>query len=112
MFLVIVTSEIIYADFWNCIFFRILWWIESKKKKQDLFEIEIFCNIANVFTVTFDNFNASLLNKIIYSKNKTKKLTNPQFWMVVYIYYVILDDIFLFSSYLFICQFEEHGHCS
>ncbi len=26
---------------------------------------EIFCNIINVFTVTFDQFNASLLNKII-----------------------------------------------
>ncbi len=26
---------------------------------------EIFCNIINVFTVTFDQFNASLLNKMI-----------------------------------------------
>jgi len=25
-------------------------------------EIEIFCNIINVFTVTFDIFNASLIN--------------------------------------------------
>ncbi len=25
-----------------------------------LFEIEIFCNITNVFAVTFDQFNASL----------------------------------------------------
>uniref|UniRef100_A0A671QWR2 Protein RIC1 homolog n=1 Tax=Sinocyclocheilus anshuiensis TaxID=1608454 RepID=A0A671QWR2_9TELE len=30
-----------------------------------LFEIEIFCNIINDFTVTFDQFNASLLNKTI-----------------------------------------------
>ncbi len=31
-----------------------------------LFEIEIFCNIINVFTVTFDQFNASFQ---IYDSN-------------------------------------------
>ncbi len=46
-------------------FFRILWWIESSEE-QHLFEIEIFCNIIIVFTVTFDQFNASLPNKSIY----------------------------------------------
>ncbi len=40
----------------------IIWWIESSKE-QHLFEIEIFCNVINVFTITFDQFNASLLNK-------------------------------------------------
>ncbi len=55
------------------------------------FEIEIFCDIVNVFTVTFDlithlhnhtfKFNASLLNKII---NFLKTLLTPSFWMVVY----------------------------
>ncbi len=30
---------------------------------MQLFEIEIFCNIINVFTVTFYQFNASLLNE-------------------------------------------------
>ncbi len=34
-------------------------------KEQYLFEIYIFCDIINVFTVTFDQFNASLLNKNI-----------------------------------------------
>ncbi len=29
------------------------------------FKIEIFWNIVNVFTVTFDQFNASLMNKSI-----------------------------------------------
>ncbi len=33
--------------------------------EQHLFEIEIFSNIINVFTVTFDHFNASWLNKSI-----------------------------------------------
>ncbi len=42
--------------------FRNLWWIESSNE-QHLFEIEIFCNIINVFTVTFD---ASWLNKTIH----------------------------------------------
>ncbi len=47
---------------WCILFFRIHRWIESSKE-QHLFEIEIFCNIINVFTVTFDQFNASLINK-------------------------------------------------
>ncbi len=49
---------------WYIEFLRIIWWIESSKE-QHLFEIEIFCNIISVFTVTFDQFNASLLNKSI-----------------------------------------------
>ncbi len=39
----------------------------SKNRKfnlESLFEIEIFCTILNVFTVIFDQFNASLLNLI------------------------------------------------
>ncbi len=50
---------------WCILFFRILWWIESSKE-QHLFGLEIFCNIINVFTATFDQFNASLLNKSIH----------------------------------------------
>ncbi len=42
-------------------------YIESKK--QHLFEIKIFCNI--VCTVTFDQFNASLLNKNVNSLKKS-----------------------------------------
>ncbi len=37
--------------------------IESLKKY--LLEIDIFCKIVNVFTVTFDPFNVSLVNKSI-----------------------------------------------
>ncbi len=47
---------------WYILFFRIHRWIESSKE-QHLFEIEIFCYIINVSTVTFDQFNASLMNK-------------------------------------------------
>jgi len=35
----------------------------NKKKEQHLIEIEIFCNIINVFAVTF---HASLLSKMIH----------------------------------------------
>ncbi len=35
------------------------------KCKKHLFETEIFCNIINIFTVTFYKLNASLLNKNI-----------------------------------------------
>ncbi len=63
---------------WNLSYlFRIFWWIESSKE-QHLFEIEIFCGI-NVCTVTFDQFNASLLNKSINNNNnKNKNPTDPQ----------------------------------
>ncbi len=38
---------------------------------QDLFEINIYIfNIINVLTVTFDSFNASLLNKRRHFLNK------------------------------------------
>lgn len=42
-------------------------WIE-----HDLLAIEIFCNIIYVLTTNFDEFNASLLNKIInfFQKNQ------------------------------------------
>jgi len=42
-------------------FFMILWEIETSEE-QHLFENEIFSNITNVFIVTYDQFNASLLN--------------------------------------------------
>ncbi len=38
---------------------------KNNNKKQHLFKIEIFCNIIDVFTVNFDQCNASLLNKTI-----------------------------------------------
>ncbi len=43
-------------------FFRIFWRTESSKEQQYI-EIEIFCNIINVFTV-IDQAIASLLNKM------------------------------------------------
>ncbi len=63
---------------YNILFFRILWWIESSKE-QHLFEKEIFCNIIiNGFTVTFDQFNASLLNKLINFQRAKKILLTPK----------------------------------
>ncbi len=37
-------------------------------KEHHLIEIEIFCNIVNVFTVSFYKFNENLLNKSIQFK--------------------------------------------
>ncbi len=44
----------------------------------------IFCNIINVFTVMFDQFNASLLTKIIFVSEKEKTLLTPNFRIVCY----------------------------
>ncbi len=43
--------------------FCILWWIDSLKE-HNLFKI-FYCNIINYFYVTFDQFDAFLLNKSI-----------------------------------------------
>ncbi len=51
--------------------FRICW--NVLKTFFFFLNIEIFCNIINVFTVTFDQFDAPLLNK---NTNKTKQKTN------------------------------------
>ncbi len=59
-------------------FFRILWWLEGSKE-QHLFELEIICNIINIFTLTFDKPNASLLNKSInFFQKKKQKRTDPK----------------------------------
>ncbi len=39
--------------------------MNRKFKKLHLFEVEIFCNIIDVFTLTFFQMNASLLNESI-----------------------------------------------
>ncbi len=44
--------------------------------KVHLFEIQMFCNIINVFKVTFENFNVSLLNKSINFFKKILLITN------------------------------------
>ncbi len=52
--------------------------MNKSSKEQHLFETEIFCNIINVFTVIFDQFNASMLNKNInfFKKNYPKHLNS------------------------------------
>ncbi len=53
--------------------FKILWWTK-RTNELHLLEIEIFCNIINVFTFTFNQFDASLLK----NKQKKKKTYCPQ----------------------------------
>ncbi len=56
-FLIINELLHIFVDAWH-----LLWYLESLKE-QHLCEIEIFCNIINVFTIISDQFKASFLNK-------------------------------------------------
>lgn len=46
--------------FWKPLYL-ILWWIESQKEPH-LFEMEIFCIFGNIFTLSLDYLNMSLLN--------------------------------------------------
>ncbi len=55
--------------------FKFLWWIEHSEE-QHLSEIEIICNIINVFIITFDQFKASLLNKSINLYNNNNNYTD------------------------------------
>ncbi len=70
-----VVLTIFLCKLWYILFFRIYRWIESSTE-QCLFEIS--CNIINIFTVTLDQFNASLLDKSI------NLFLPPKVWMVVY----------------------------
>ncbi len=69
-----------FSGSWHFPFFRILWWIESSKE-QYLFEIKIFCNIINAFTVTFDQLKVPCWIKVLISLKKIISLT-PNFWMI------------------------------
>ncbi len=83
-----------YYQCWNCcapsyfggnrdtFCFSILWCIASSK--HHLFEIEIFCIIINVFTLTSNQVNVSLLNNSIrFSQNKSIIA------MLVYIFHLL-----------------------
>jgi len=72
----------------DALFFRILWWIWSKKKLQhDLFEtltVEPFVTIQNVFTVSFDQFNVFNVFNLKYSfLFLFFNLLTPNIWLVV-----------------------------
>ncbi len=73
--------------------FRVYWW----KEEQHLFELEIFCNVKHVFTVTFDQYNVYRL--LISTKKNT----------VVYIIYNLLYSPFIIFKIWFWtstrCQF-------
>ncbi len=50
------------------VYFIFLWWIclfdEYEVQKNSIyFKCDFFCIVVSVFAVTFDQFNASLLNK-------------------------------------------------
>ncbi len=72
---------------WCILFFRIHRWTESSKELH-LFKIEILCNIINAFTYTFDQFNASLMNKCI---NFFKKKYIYIYIYILYIYIYLTD---------------------
>ncbi len=54
---------------------------DESSKEQHLFVIDFFFFTLNVFTVTFDKFNASLLNKSI-----KKNIFWPQTFINIFIY--------------------------
>ncbi len=49
----------------------------ESSEEQHLSEIEIFCNIINVFIIIFDQFKASLLNKSINFYNPPQSDSLP-----------------------------------
>ncbi len=72
------------------------------------FRIEIFCNIINVFIITFDQFKASLLNKSInfYNPPPPKNYTDSNLLNGIvynvtkasYFRYILIFVSFLYSS--------------
>ncbi len=51
-FIINVVLPVYFCGNWY-IYFMIIWWIECLKE-QHLFEVEIFCNILNIFNVTLN----------------------------------------------------------
>ncbi len=60
------------------------WILMNSSKEHNLFEIEIFCNIINIFTATFDQLKVavstilSLLNKIVHVFQNILKWWTPE----------------------------------
>jgi len=59
--------------------------------------MESVCVIINIFTVTFDQFNASLLNESIhcfnvFSKQKPNNITDPKFWYNIMLQKLSISD--------------------
>ncbi len=87
-------------------FFRVLWWKLKLSieywKDRDLLEIRIFCNIIHVFNVTFNQFNAFLLDtssniyifkSYLHSNVLIKKIYI--FFIFIFIFYCISFSICL-----------------
>ncbi len=90
-------------------FFRFLWWIESSEE-QHLSEIEIFCNIINVFIIIFDQFKASLLNKSINFYNFFPKKTKQKlYWLQSFEYNVTKAFLFQINADLWIFLFIKES---
>ncbi len=70
----------------------------ESSEEQNLSEIEIFCNIINVFIITFDQFKASLLNKSINSYNFFFKKKKKLYWLQDFEWYLfqIKADLWIF----------------
>ncbi len=76
-----------------------LWYIfsgffEYKVQKNSVYLKYDFCNIINVFTVTFDWLNASLLNKIINFFQEKRPQT---YWLQIYVAGVTFVVSFIIS---------------
>ncbi len=60
--------------------------VKRKFKRTAFIKIEVFCDIINVFTVTFDQFNTSLLNKSI---DFIEELLNSSVLIVLYVWKLV-----------------------
>ncbi len=69
------SKTVLLIEFVESLNFFLQFFDEQNVQNKYLFKVEIFSYIINVFTVTFDELNVSLLNKInLYNK----KLTHPK----------------------------------
>ncbi len=82
----------------NYFFITIIY--NSNYLNRSSFEMEIFCNVINAFTVTFDQFNKSLLN------NKTTTYWPQTFeqykWMLLYLLYISVNCKVLYWRWCYI----------
>ncbi len=112
--LILMTKKYIYISnyyYLKWLFFRILWW-----KEHCLFELESFFNIINILTATSDQFDGSLLIKIInFFKKNFISAAMPLLYLtkqvlmiaLLWQYSVNMNICTLYESYLS----DESGSC-
>jgi len=102
-FMIIINVESIFCEKINFIF---QYYLMNRKFKRSAFIWNIiFCNIINVFIVSFDWFNASFVNKMNFC---LKIFLTPNFWTTVCILLQLMNNKYITSNVPLVNALANH----